>query len=216
MNDVQIKTSELFDCNIEFLKDFFDDHEYPWSMIPDIGRLLEDILYNGLEGYSLLKEGILVGKNVKISPMSEICAPAVIGHGTEVRIGAYIRGNVIVGENCVIGNSCEIKNSILLNGVQVPHYNYVGDSVLGNKSHLGAGAICSNLKNDKSNVVVRGETDFPTGLRKLGAILGDGVNVGSGCVLNPGTVIGKSTSVYPLQALRGIIPSCKIIKSQSI
>lgn len=216
MNDFQIKTSELFDCNVEFLKDFFDSHEYPWEMVSDIGALIEKFLCEGIEGYSLLREGILVGKGVKISPMSEICAPTVIGHGTEIRIGAYIRGNAVVGENCVIGNSCEVKNSILLNGVQIPHYNYVGDSVLGNKSHLGAGAICSNLKNDKSNVVVHGEVDYPTGLRKLGAILGDGVNVGCGCVLNPGTVIGKNTSVYPLQALRGIIPSCKIIKSQSI
>ena len=216
MNDFQIKTSELFDCNIEFLKDFFESHEAPWEMVSDIGALIEKLLCEGIEGYSLLREGILVGKGVKISPMSEICAPAVIGHGTEIRIGAYIRGNAVVGENCVIGNSCEVKNSILLNGVQIPHYNYVGDSVLGNKSHLGAGAICSNLKNDKSNVVVHGEVDYPTGLRKLGAILGDGVNVGCGCVLNPGTVIGKNTSVYPLQALRGIIPSCKIIKSQSI
>lgn len=215
MNDFQIKTSELFDCNIEFLKVFFESHEYPWEMIPDIGPLIETLLCKGIEGYSLLREGILVGKGVKISPMSEICAPAVICHGAEIRIGAYIRGNAIVGENCVIGNSCEVKNSILLNGVQIPHYNYVGDSVLGNHSHLGAGAICSNLKNDKSNVVVHGEVDYPTGLRKLGAILGDGVNVGCGCVLNPGTVIGKNTSVYPLQSLRGIIPSCKIIKSQS-
>ena len=141
--------------------------------------------------------------------------PAVIGHGCEVRVGAYIRGNVITGENCVIGNSSELKNCILLSRVQVPHYNYVGDSVLGNRAHMGAGAICSNLKSDKSNVAVKGDEIYETGLRKFGAILGDGADIGCGSVLNPGTVIGRESSVYPLTSVRGVIPCRCIVKSSS-
>ena len=138
---------------------------------------------------------------------------AVIGPGTEIRPGAYLRGNVITGPNCVIGNSSELKNAVLLEKVQVPHYNYVGDSILGNFSHMGAGSICSNLKSDGSNVVIRGDRDYETGLRKVGGILADHADIGCGCVLNPGTVIGKNTSVYPLTALRGVYPADCIVKS---
>ena len=130
-----------------------------------------------------------------------------------MRPGAFIRGNVFVGENCVIGNSTEIKNSILLNKAQVPHYNYVGDSILGNYSHMGAGSICSNLKSDGKAVVIHGDSEYETGLRKIGAILGDRADIGCGCVLNPGTVIGSNTSVYPLNALRGVFTSDSIVKS---
>jgi len=137
----------------------------------------------------------------------------VIGAGTEIRPGAFLRGNVITGENCVIGNSSELKNCVLLDTVQVPHYNYVGDSVLGNHAHMGAGSICSNLKSDGKAVVIHGDEDYETGLRKIGGILADGADIGCGCVLNPGTVIGKNTSVYPLTALRGVFPEESIVKS---
>ncbi len=213
MTDSSLRTSELFDCNIIYLKSFFVNYEYPWQMIPHINEFILRLIETGLDGYHLIDGNVLVGENVKISPKAEICGPAIIGNNTEIRMGAYIRGNVIIGENCVIGNSCELKNSILLDSVQVPHYNYVGDSILGNKTHLGAGSICSNLKNDNKNVFIHGETDHPTELRKLGAILADYANVGCGCVLNPGTVIGKHSSVYPLVSVRGVIPSYKIVKS---
>ncbi|MBQ3085426.1 MAG: UDP-N-acetylglucosamine pyrophosphorylase [Clostridia bacterium] len=182
-------------------------------MLPKIGETIQKLLESGIEGFTLLKEGVLVGENVKIYPTVTIEAPAIIGSNTELRPGAFLRGNVIIGEGCVIGNSTEMKNCILLNDVQVPHYNYVGDSVLGNHSHMGAGAVCSNLKADKKPVVIRGEEDYQTDIKKIGALLADGADVGCGCVLNPGTVIGKNTSVYPLTACRGVYPADCIVKS---
>ncbi len=211
----KIKTSELFECNIPYLKDLFDSCEYPWEMLPKIKDLIASLLESGIEDFTLLNEGVLVGKNVKISPTATIEAPAIIGHNTELRPGAYIRGNVITGSGCVMGNSSEYKNCILLDNVQTPHYNYIGDSVLGNKAHTGAGAICSNLKSDGRAVIIRGEENIETGLRKIGGILADGADVGCGCVINPGTVIGKNTSVYPLTSLRGVYPENSIVKSQT-
>ena len=164
-------------------------------------------------GFTQISEGVFVGKDVKIYPNVTIEAPAIIGSGTEIRPGAFIRGSVITGEGCVIGNSTELKNCILLDNVQVPHYNYVGDSILGNYAHMGAGSICSNLKADKKAVVIRGEENYETGIKKIGAILADGADIGCGCVLNPGTVVGKGTSVYPLNALRGVFPEGCIVKS---
>lgn len=181
-------------------------------MLPKIKEYAISLIRSGLEGYTLLSEGVLVGKNVKIYPSATIEGPAIIGSGTEIRPGAFIRGSVITGKGCVIGNSSELKNCILLDGVQVPHYNYIGDSILGNKAHTGAGTICSNLKSDGRAVVVHGERDYETGLRKLGGILADGADVGCGSVINPGTVIGKNTSVYPLTSLRGVYPSGCIVK----
>lgn len=174
------------------------------------------IIADGLDGYTLIAEGVLVGENVKIYPTATIEGPTVIGSGTEVRPGAFIRGGVITGENCVIGNSSELKNCILLNKVQIPHYNYVGDSILGNKAHTGAGTICSNLKSDGKNIVVHGDIEYETGLRKIGGILGDGADVGCGSVINPGTVIGKNTSVYPLTSLRGVYPADCIVKATDV
>ena len=182
-------------------------------MLPKIKGYIAKLIENGLEGFTEIADGVWVGENVKIHPSAVIEAPAIIGSGTEIRPSAFLRGNVITGSNCVIGNSSELKNCILLNTVQVPHYNYVGDSVLGDKAHLGAGAICSNFKGDGSNVTVRGDQDYLTGLRKLGAILGDRADIGCGCVLNPGTVIGKDSRVYPLNSLRGVYPENAIIKS---
>ena len=211
--DKLVKTKDLFNCTVPYLTDFFENSEYPWEMLPKIKDLAKKIIAEGLEGYTLIADGVLVGENVKIYPTATIEGPTVIGSGTEVRPGAFIRGGVITGENCVIGNSSELKNCILLNKVQIPHYNYVGDSILGNKAHTGAGTICSNLKSDGKNVVVHGDIEYETGLRKIGGILGDGADVGCGSVINPGTVIGKNTSVYPLTSLRGVYPADCIVKS---
>ncbi len=164
--------------------------------------------------YREIKEGVWVHEQATIAPTAFIGAPAIICRGAEIRHCAFIRCSAIVGENCVVGNSTEIKNAVLFDGVQVPHYNYVGDSILGYKSHLGAGAITSNVKADKSPVCIgRGQDKICTGLKKLGAIVGDFVEVGCNCVLNPGTVIGRNTSVYPLTSLRGVYPAGSIVKA---
>lgn len=207
-----VKTKELFDCETPYLKELFLESEYPWEILPKIKGYIKKLIEEGLDGFSEIKENVFVGENVKISPTATIEGPAIIGEGTEIRPGAYIRGNIITGKNCVIGNSTELKSSILLDKVQVPHYNYVGDSILGNHAHMGAGAVCSNLKADGKNVVIHADKDYETGLRKIGGILGDNADVGCGCVLNPGTIIGKATSVYPLTALRGVYPENSIVK----
>lgn len=209
----QVKTAELFDCQVSYLKPLFDKHLYPWQMLPELKAYIRELIKTGLEGFTQIAPEVLVGENVKIAPTATIEAPAIIGHNTEIRPGAYIRGSVITGPDCVIGNSSELKNCVLLHKVQVPHYNYVGDSVLGNFAHMGAGSICSNLKSDGKNVVVRGTESYETGLRKLGGIIGDHGDIGCGCVLNPGTVIGQNTSVYPLTSLRGIYPANCIVKA---
>ena len=209
-----VKTSELYECNVPYLKDLFDSCEYPWEMLSKIKDLISELLEKGIPEFTELKPGVLVGKDVKIAATATIEAPAIIGHGCEIRPGAYIRGNLITGSNCVLGNSSEYKNCILLDKVQTPHYNYIGDSILGNKAHTGAGTICSNLKSDGKNIVIKGDKNYETGLRKIGGILADGADVGCGSVINPGTVIGKNTSVYPLTSLRGVYPANCIVKSQ--
>ena len=208
-----VEIKELFDCKTPYLISLFEKYKYPWEILPEIKNYIMGLIENGIDGYEEISEGVLVGKNVKIYPTAVIEAPAIIGEGTEIRPGAFIRGSVITGANCVIGNSTELKNCVMLDKVQVPHYNYVGDSVLGNHAHMGAGSICSNLKSDGKPVVIHGDTDYETGLRKIGGILADGADVCCGCVLNPGTVIGKNTSVYPLTSLRGVFPSDCIVKS---
>lgn len=212
---MKIKTVDLYDVNIPYLKQLFIQSEYPWEMLPKIKDYIKALLSSGIEGFALLKEDVLVGEGVKIHPSAVIEAPAIIGKGTEIRPNAYLRGNVITGENCVIGNSTEIKNAVLLNGVQVPHYNYVGDSVLGNFAHMGAGAVCSNLKSDKKDVIIRGKDNIKTGIRKIGGFLADYADIGCGCVVNPGTIVGKNTAVYPLTSLRGVIQSGMIVKSMN-
>ena len=213
VNKLNIKTNELFSTDNPLLKDVFEKSTYPWEIIPQIKVIVKKALENGVEGFHLLEEGILVGDNVKIAKTATIEAPAIIGSNTELRPGAYLRGNVIIGEGCVIGNSSELKNCILLNHVQVPHYNYVGDSILGDYAHMGAGSILSNLKSGGSNVVIHGDKDYETGLRKIGAFLGEHADIGCGSVLNPGTIIGKNTRVYPLSMLRGCYPENSIVKS---
>ena len=215
MNKV-VKTRELFDCRVSYLAELFDKAEYPWELLPEIGGHIQKLLEQGLEGFSLLKPGVLVGRDVQIAPTAVIEGPAVIGHGTVLRPGAYVRQNVITGQGCVLGNSCEYKNCILLDDVQTPHYNYIGDSVLGNHAHTGAGAVCSNLKADGKAIVIHGDEEIPTGLRKIGGILGDGTDIGCGCVLNPGTVIGRNSNVYPTSCVRGVIPENSIYKTGGI
>ncbi len=209
----KVKTAELFSCETPYLTELFDKYQYPWEILPEIKSYAKALIEKGIEGYTLYSEGVLVGENVKIYPTATIEPPAIIGSESEIRPGAFIRGSVIIGRNCVIGNSTELKNCIILDSAQVPHYNYVGDSVLGNKAHMGAGSICSNLKASKDNVVIHSDENYETGLRKIGGILGDGADVGCGCVLNPGTILGKNTRVYPLTSLRGVYPENAIVKS---
>ena len=214
MNKRCVLTKDLFNCDIPYLKELFDNSTYPWDMLPKIKEVIKHLLEIGIPGYILLKEGVLVGENVSIASTATIIPPAIIGSNTEIRPGAYLRGNVITGDNCVLGNSSEFKNCILLYHVQAPHYNYVGDSILGNYAHMGAGSICSNLKSDGKNIVIHGDTDIESGLRKIGGILGDHADIGCQCVLNPGTVIGQNTQVYPLSMVRGVIPEDSIYKAK--
>lgn len=215
MLNKQVEIKDLFECKTPYLEELFSKHKYPWEILPEIKGYILALIENGLEGFEEISENVFIGKDVKVYPNVTIEGPAIIGAGTEIRPGAFIRGSVITGSNCVIGNSSELKNCVLLENVQVPHYNYVGDSILGNKAHMGAGSICSNLKTDGKAVVIHGDTEYETGLRKIGGILADYADVGCGCVLNPGTVIGKNTSVYPLNALRGVFPCGCIVKSQN-
>lgn len=216
MNKLNIKTKELFENVPNYLKPYFDAAEYPWEILPKIKEIVANLLQNPLEDYTFSEEGVLVGKDVKIAKTATIVPPAIIGHGTEIRPGAFIRGNVIVGEKCVVGNSSEFKNCILLDSVQCPHYNYVGDSILGYKAHTGAGTVCSNLKSDGKNIVVHGDKEYETGLRKIGAIVGDYGDCGCNAVLNPGTIVGKHTQVYPLTRARGVYPENSIVKDTYI
>ena len=210
----KIKMKSLFDSLPPYLAPYACECEYPWELIARVEEIVGELLRCAPEGYREIEKGILVGENVKIADSARIEPPAIIGKNSEIRHGAYLRGNVIVGENCVIGNSSELKSAILLDRVQVPHYNYVGNSMLGRGAHLGAGAICSNLKSDGSNVIVHTEDkSYNTGMRKLGAILGDGTEIGCGCVLAPGCIVGKNTTAYPLTFLRGTIPENSIVKS---
>lgn len=208
----KVKSQELFSKIPLDLTPLFSGSEYPWDALKKLKQTMDVLLASPPTEYKFLKDGILVGENVSIHPSAIIEPPAIIGKNTQIRPGAYLRGYVFCGEGCVIGNSTELKHCILMDRVQVPHYNYVGDSILGDHTHLGAGAVCSNLKSDGKNVVVHGEEEYETNLRKLGGILADGADVGCGCVLNPGTVIGKNTTVYPLTALRGVYPENAIIK----
>ena len=214
MNKKSVLTKELFNCEVSYLKKLFNRSTYPWDMIPNIKSLIKELLDKGIPGYKLLKENVLIGEDVKIYEGVTIIGPAIIGAHSELRPGTFIRENVITGENCVLGNSCEFKNCILLDFVQVPHFSYVGDSILGNHVHMGAGSICSNLKADGKNVVVHSDKDYETGLRKLGAILGDYADVGCQSVLNPGTIVGQRSQIYPLCSVRGVVPDNAIYKGK--
>ena len=211
-----IKTVDLYDLSHSLAKEYLSNYTYPWEALADIKDIVINI-GNTLDGklYDKVGDNVWISKSAKIYPNNYIEGPCIIGHNTEVRPGAFIRGSVIVGENCVVGNSTELKNVILFDKVQVPHYNYVGDSILGYKAHMGAGAVTSNVKSDKTPVVIKGidGSMIETGRKKVGAMLGDFVEVGCGSVLNPGTVIGRGSSVYPLSSVRGVIPEGSIYKS---
>lgn len=195
---------------------FLEQYEFPWEAIPYIHDI---ILQLGpalpKDEYEEKEQHVWIAKTAKIYPTAYIAGPVIIGPDTEVRPGAFIRGNALVGSGCVVGNSTELKNVILFNSVQVPHYNYVGDSILGYKSHMGAGSITSNVKADKTLVEVKAaEEKIPTGLRKFGAVLGDYVEIGCNTVLNPGTVVGRNSNVYPVSMVRGLVPEGCIYKKQ--
>ena len=211
-----MNTAELFDLNHTLAAEYLQRFLYPWEALAGLkGCILK--LGAGLDKteYSEIAPCVWAHKSAKIAPSAYIGAPCIIGENTEVRHCAFIRGSALVGNNCVVGNSTELKNVILFDNVQVPHYNYVGDSILGYKAHMGAGSITSNVKSDKTLVVVRaGEERFETGLKKFGAMLGDNVEVGCNSVLNPGTVIGRQTNVYPTSMVRGFIPAGSIYKKQ--
>jgi len=207
-----IKTADLFECDIPYLKDIFDKSIYPWEILPQIKVITRKLISKGIKGYKQIGNDILVGKNVKIAKTATIIGPVIIGNDTEIRPGAYIRGDAIIGDSCVIGNSSEIKNSIILHKVVIPHFNYIGDSILGNNVHLTGGVLLANLKNDKQNVIIRGKKDYFTNLRKCGSFIGSNVQICPGCILNPGTIIGKNTIIYPLITLRGIYPANVIVK----
>ena len=210
------KIKDLYDLNETIAAELFEGKEYPWEVLADIGDFILK-LGDKLPKDEFTKKGdnIWIHKSVTIAPTATLNGPLIIDEGTEVRPGAFIRGKAIVGKNCVVGNSIELKNVVLFNTVQVPHYNYVGDSILGTHSHMGAGSITSNVKSDKTLVVVKdGDERIETGLKKFGAMLGDYVEVGCNSVLNPGTMIGRHTNVYPLSCVRGVIPENSIFKNK--
>lgn len=209
-----LKCKTLFTLNDNFIDNILLKYEYPWEILRDLKCIIEKIIDGGLDGYTRLYSNVLIGKNVQIADSAHIEGRCIICHGAVIRHGAYIRGDVIIGEGATLGNSSEAKNCIMMKGSQAPHYNYVGDSILGIKTHLGAGAICSNLRSDGQNVSIKlNNYTIETGMRKLGAILGDSVEIGCGAVLCPGTIIGKNTSVYPLTLARGVYQSNSIVKS---
>lgn len=209
-----MKIIQLFDLDFTAAAEYLKSFTYPWEALAgikdEIIRLGKTLDKNE---YDEPSENVWIHKSAIIAPTACLGAPCIIGAGTEVRHCAFIRGSALIGKCCVVGNSTELKNVILFDGVQVPHYNYVGDSILGHKSHMGAGSITSNVKSDKTPVEVKGTCVIPTGLKKFGAMLGDYVEIGCNSVLNPGTVIGKNTIVYPLSCVRGAVPSDSIYKS---
>lgn len=213
----QLKISELYqDLNQTLAKELLESKTYPWEVLPLISEFIIKLGSTlSEEEYEKRGENVWVAKSAKVAPTAFINGPAIIGKEAEVRHCAFIRGNALVGEGAVIGNSTELKNVILFNKVQVPHYNYVGDSILGYKSHMGAGSITSNVKSDKKLVIVKNESEkVETGLKKFGSMIGDNVEVGCGSILNPGSVIGKNTNIYPLSSVRGVIRANSIYKKQ--
>lgn len=207
--------SNMLDLNETIAAELFEGKTYPWEVLPEIGEFIIK-LGKTLDPSEYEKKGenVWIAKSATVAPTASITGPAIIGREAEVRHCAFIRGKAIVGEGAVVGNSTELKNAVLFNKVQVPHYNYVGDAVLGYKSHMGAGSICSNVKSDKKLVVVKDEDEkIETGLKKFGAMLGDHVEVGCGSVLNPGTVIGRNSNIYPLSPVRGCVPADSIYKN---
>lgn len=212
-----VRIIDLYDLSHTLASEYLSNYTYPWEALGGISELILKIGQSlDPELYEKRGETIWISKSATVAPTAYIGGPCIIGHGTEVRHCAFIRGSALVGEGCVVGNSTELKNVILFDKVQVPHYNYVGDSILGYKSHMGAGSITSNVKSDKTLVVIKTadkSESFATERKKVGAMLGDLVEIGCGSVLNPGTVVGRDSSVYPLSSVRGIVPESSIYKS---
>ncbi|MDD6060238.1 MAG: UDP-N-acetylglucosamine pyrophosphorylase [Ruminococcus sp.] len=216
MNDVKI--TDLYSLEHTLAADYLRGFTYPWEALKGISDLIVS-LGNSLDPdeYDNPSENVWVHKTAKVFPSAYLGAPCIIGANTEVRHCAFIRGSALVGENCVVGNSVELKNVIIFDNVQTPHYNYVGDSILGYKSHMGAGSITSNVKSDKTNVVIKSaDEQLETGIKKIGAMLGDCVEVGCNSVLNPGTVIGKNSNIYPTSCVRGVVPANSIYKTGGV
>lgn len=208
-----LTVNDLYDLSHTAAGDYLKGFTYPWEALSGIKQLILSLGEHLGEDYEEVKPQVWVHKTAAVAPTAFLGAPCIIGAGTEVRHCAFVRGSALVGENCVVGNSVELKNVILFDNVQVPHYNYVGDSILGYKSHMGAGSLTSNVKSDKTLVVAKSaEEQIPTGLKKFGAMLGDHVEVGCNSVLNPGTVIGRGSHVYPLSSVRGTVPANSIFK----
>lgn len=212
----KLKITSLYDLSQTIAGELFEGAEYPWQVLPLIGDFIKKLGASlDKSEYDEVAENVWVAKSAKVAPTAYINGPCIIGKDAEIRHCAFIRGNAIVGEGAVVGNSTELKNVVLFNKVQVPHYNYVGDSVLGYKSHMGAGSITSNVKSDKALVKVRCDGEvIDTGLKKFGAMLGDNVEVGCGSVLNPGTVVGRESNIYPLSSVRGYVEAGSIYKKQ--
>lgn len=209
-----LKTSDLLDLEKTIAADLFADCEYPWQVL---GGIKSFILKLGeklpSDRFEKIGEDVWIAKSAKVFPSAYIAGPCIIDEEAEVRHCAFIRGSAIVGKKCVVGNSVELKNVVLFDNVQVPHYNYVGDSILGYKAHMGAGSVTSNVKSDKTLVTVHeGDEKMETGLKKFGAILGDNVEIGCNSVLNPGTIVGRNSNVYPLSSVRGTVPPSNIYK----
>ena len=212
-----LNTSQLFNLKHTLAGDYLMGFEYPWQALGGIKNMILALGPTLGEDYKETAPGVWVHKTALVAPTAWLGAPCIIGANTEVRHCAFIRGSALVGENCVVGNSVELKNVILFDNVQVPHYNYVGDSILGYKSHMGAGAVTSNVKSDKTLVVVKdADTRMETGLKKFGAMLGDHVEVGCNSVLNPGTVIGRHSNIYPTSCVRGVVPENSIWKTGGV
>ncbi len=212
---MNITISDLLDLSHTMAGEYLRQFQYPWEALDGIKELILSLGGKlSPEEYTQSREHVWVHKTAVVAPTAYLGAPCIIGPETEVRHCAFIRGSALVGAHCVVGNSVELKNVILFDNVQTPHYNYVGDSILGYKSHMGAGSITSNVKSDKTPVVVKGETDMPTGRKKMGAILGDFVEVGCNSVLNPGTILGRHSSVYPTSCVRGVVPADCIYKDK--
>ena len=213
----ECKICNLYSLDQSIARKLLESAVYPWEVLPKIKEFIIE-LGNQLnkDEYEQKGENIWIAKTAKVAPTAYINGPAIIGKDAEIRHCAFIRENAIIGEGAVVGNSTELKNVILFNKVQVPHYNYVGDSILGYKSHMGAGSITSNVKSDKKLVIVKnGDAKIETGLKKFGAMIGDNVEVGCGSILNPGSVIGKNTNIYPLSSVRGVIKENSIYKNQN-
>ena len=216
MTKQEVRSSELFDLSKTIARELFEKHSYPWEVLAELESFISE-LGKKLDPNEYDKKGddIWIHKTVKIAPTVSLKGPAIICEGAELRQSAFIRGSVIIGKKSIAGNSCEFKNSVLFDDVQTPHYNYVGDSILGYKSHMGASSLTSNVKSDKSLVKIHlGNEDLETGRKKVGAMLGDFVEVGCGSVLNPGTVIGKNSIIYPLSSVRGTVAADSIYKAK--